>query len=99
MPGMAASTSIFQNIVLPADIFDMHLLEWLIPKKGISLSDYAKLMCAKVKEKNPVLIGVSFGGMLVQEMANHIKTRQVIIISSVKYKRVSKEEKHKVRFL
>ena len=75
MPGMAASTSIFQNIVLPADIFDVHLLEWLIPKKGISLSDYAKLMCAKVKEENPVLIGVSFGGMLVQEMANHIKNK------------------------
>ena len=86
MPGMAASPSIFQKIILPADVFDVHFLEWFIPEKGMSIVEYAKLMCVKIKEVNPVLIGVSFGGMLVQEMANHIKTRQVIIISSVKFK-------------
>ena len=32
----------------------------------------------------PVLVGVSFGGILVQEMAKHIKARKVIIISSVR---------------
>ncbi|NND16839.1 MAG: alpha/beta hydrolase, partial [Eudoraea sp.] len=32
-------------------------------------------------------IGVSFGGVLVQEMARHISTRKVIIISSVKQKK------------
>jgi hypothetical protein len=37
----------------------------------------------KIKLENPVLIGVSFG-ILVQEMAKHINTRKVIIISSVK---------------
>ena len=33
---------------------------------------------------NPVLVGVSFGGMLVQEMAKLIAVRKLIIISSVK---------------
>jgi thioesterase domain-containing protein len=28
--------------------------------------------CRKIKLENPVLIGVSFGGILVQEMAKHI---------------------------
>jgi esterase/lipase len=32
----------------------------------------------------PVLVGVSFGGILVQEIATHIKARKVIIISSVR---------------
>lgn len=41
-------------------------------------------MTKEIKHENPVLIGVSFGGILVQEMAKHIKTRKVIIISSVK---------------
>jgi esterase/lipase len=36
------------------------------------------------QKENPVLIGVSFGGILVQEMAKHIDARKVIIISSVK---------------
>ncbi|ADV47441.1 alpha/beta hydrolase [Cellulophaga sp. E16_2] len=84
MPGMAASSLIFEHIALPEDLFTIHKLEWSIPEKGISLVDYAKLMCEQVTEANPVLIGVSFGGLLVQEMARYIKTRKVIIISSVK---------------
>lgn len=31
MPGLAASTAIFENIVLPEDQFEMILLEWKIP--------------------------------------------------------------------
>jgi hypothetical protein len=38
--------------------------------------------CRKIKLENPVLI--TFGGILVQEMAKHLNTRKVIIISSVK---------------
>ncbi len=41
-------------------------------------------MAAKITHANPVLIGVSFGGILVQEMAQFITTRKVIIISSVR---------------
>jgi pimeloyl-ACP methyl ester carboxylesterase len=39
-----------------------------------------------VEHENPVLIGVSFGGVLVQEMSKHIKYKKLIIISSVKSK-------------
>ncbi len=84
MPGMAAAPSIFEHIVLSPDLFNVHVLEWFAPDKGISLEDYAKVMCEKIEHENPVLIGVSFGGMLVQEMTKHIKVRKVIIISSVK---------------
>tara|TARA_R110000796_G_scaffold35017_3_gene90156 strand:+ start:134321 stop:134968 length:648 start_codon:yes stop_codon:yes gene_type:complete len=87
MPGMAASPSIFENIILPPELFEVHVLEWIVPEKGISFENYAKLMCDNIKAENPVLIGVSFGGMLVQEMARHIKTRKIIIVSSVKEQR------------
>lgn len=86
MPGMAANSSIFENIKLPQDQFATHRLEWFVPSKGMTLSEYALAMCAKVKHTNPVLVGVSFGGMLVQEMARHMQVRKVIIISSVKSK-------------
>lgn len=86
MPGMAANPSIFKNIQLSKEIFTVHLLEWFVPEKGITLSDYAKEMCSKIEHPNPVLIGVSFGGILVQEMAKHILVRKIIIISSVKTK-------------
>lgn len=84
MPGLAASTEIFERIVLPKDIFETVLLEWEIPFDKETLPQYAKRMTQKIQHPNPVLIGVSFGGILVQEMARFVEARKVIIISSVK---------------
>jgi pimeloyl-ACP methyl ester carboxylesterase len=84
MPGLAASATIFERIALPEDIFEIHLLEWEIPLKNESLAGYAQRIAKKIKHESPVLIGVSFGGILVQEMAKYIDARKVIIISSVK---------------
>lgn len=84
MPGLAASAQIFERIVLPNAIFETVLLEWEIPLGNETLVQYAKRMTLKIIHPNPVLIGVSFGGILVQEMAFFIETRKIIIISSVK---------------
>jgi len=82
MPGMAANPSIFKDIKLPST-FKIHLLEWFVPEKGMSISAYAKKMSEKIKHTNVVLVGVSFGGILVQEIAKHIAVKKVIVISSV----------------
>lgn len=84
MPGLAASPAIFERIKLDESVFEVCLLEWEIPFAKESLSDYALRIIKKIKHENPVLIGVSFGGILVQEMARHIVARKVIIISSVR---------------
>jgi len=84
MPGMAANPSIFKYISLPGDRFETHLLEWFVPKERMDLKEYAHIMIGKVTHENPILIGVSFGGMLVQEMAKLMPVRKTIIISSVK---------------
>jgi hypothetical protein len=84
MPGLAASSSIFERIKLPEDVFEMILLEWDIPLKRESLGEYALRMSKKITRPNPVLIGVSFGGILVQEMSRFLSVRKIIIISSVK---------------
>jgi len=84
MPGLAASATIFERISLPQDQFEMILLEWEIPLLEETLSQYAKRIALKITHENPVLIGVSFGGILVQEMAQFLKVRKLIIISSVK---------------
>jgi pimeloyl-ACP methyl ester carboxylesterase len=84
MPGLAASSSIFERIALPVDVFEMILLEWELPLDNETLSEYAERISKKVTHKNPVLIGVSFGGILVQEMAEFLEVSKVIIISSVK---------------
>jgi len=84
MPGLAASSSIFERITLPIDVFEIILLEWEILEANESLSEYAERISKKVSHINPVLIGVSFGGILVQEMAKFLDVKKLIIISSVK---------------
>lgn len=86
MPGLAASSSIFENLKLEPSKYQTHLLDWIIPEKNEKLEDYARRMADEVKHHNVVLIGVSFGGVLVQEMKQFVKPRKVIIISSVKCK-------------
>ncbi len=87
VPGLAASTAIFENLELPEEQFDIHYLDWLVPKSQEEpLHDYAKRMCSRIAHKNPVLVGVSFGGFMVQEMSKIIDTRKIFLISSVKTK-------------
>lgn len=87
VPGLGANTKIFDNIKLPQELFETHFLEWEIPlEKEESISNYAKRMCAKITHKNPVLVGVSFGGVMVQEMSKIINAQKVFLISSIKSK-------------
>ena len=86
MPGMAASPTIFEYIKLPENQFKIHWLEWMLPIHDESISDYALRMTKNIKHENIVLLGVSFGGVLVQEISKHIHVRKLIIVSSVKSK-------------
>ena len=84
LPGLAANPSIFKNIKLDTDIFDMYYLEWMIPYYNESIVDYALRFCKEIKHENAVLIGVSFGGIIAQEMGLVRCFKKIIIISSVK---------------
>lgn len=87
VPGLAASKEIFRNIVLAAEQFEIHILEWLIPEKGESIVAYAARMAKRVKHDDAVLVGVSFGGVMAQEMSEFLNLKKLIIISSVKSKK------------
>ncbi|MEO0507014.1 MAG: alpha/beta fold hydrolase [Bacteroidota bacterium] len=95
MPGMGANSLIFEGLHLPHEQFELHLLDWFKPDSKMSLQGYAKKMCEHIKHPNAVLLGVSFGAMLVQEMAKIISVRKVIVVSSVKS---SKELPFKMKF-
>lgn len=84
VPGLGASSSIFEHIKLPTTLFEMHCIEWLQPIQNETLVDYAQRMSVFVTEPNCILVGVSFGGILVQEMAQFVQPKKVVIISSIK---------------
>ena len=83
MPGMSANSLIFEKIKFPKN-FELHKLDWISPNIDESIENYAERLSEKIVHKNPVLIGVSFGGILVQEISKIIKVNKLIIISSIK---------------
>jgi pimeloyl-ACP methyl ester carboxylesterase len=84
VPGLAAGKEIFRNILLPKTEYQTIILEWLIPEKNEALSTYSARMAHLVKEPDAVLVGVSFGGVVAQEMSVFLDLRKLIIISSIK---------------
>lgn len=87
MPGLAAGPEIFENISLPEN-YELHYLTWLEPLSlEETISNYAMRMTDEIKHSNPVLVGVSFGGVIVQEMSKFMEAQKIIIISSVKSKK------------
>ena len=85
MPGMAAGPNIFEFLKLPG-LYEIHYLQWLQPlSDNESLQQYTKrLIEEQIKHSNPILLGVSFGGIIIQEMAQQIDARQLILISTIK---------------
>lgn len=59
-------------------------IDWLVPGEHETIEDYAKRMASQVTTTDPILIGLSFGGIMVQEVAKHITTEKIILIASVK---------------
>ena len=83
MPGMAASPRIFEFLKFPKN-FQVFYLSWFPPEKEESIQNYAKRMCKRIKHPKPILIGVSLGGILVQEMSSFLDYEKLIIVSCVK---------------
>ena len=84
VPGLAADKEIFENIRLPESSYVLHVISWIIPNKNEPVSQYARRMAAFVEEENAVLVGVSFGGVVAQEMSVFLNLKKLIIISSIK---------------
>jgi hypothetical protein len=85
VPGLAANTQIFELLKFPKEKFEVHYIEWLIPESiNETIEHYAERMCESIKHDNVILLGVSFGGIMVQEMSKIISPKKIILISSVK---------------
>ena len=82
--GMCYNCSVFDNILLPKG-FEKKYIEWEIPQLEESIENYALRMAKGIDtQKKFILIGYSFGGVIVQEIAKYLKPEKVIIISSMK---------------
>lgn len=79
--GLGADERVFRNLDL-GDWIVRHIT-WLPPVENEKIEDYALRLTAQIDTPRPVILGVSFGGMIAAEIAKYIDYEQVILISSV----------------
>lgn len=80
--GLGADEKVFYNLQLKGH--KLKYIPWLIPHKKETLKSYAKRMAEHIEQESPILLGVSFGGMIGIEIAKQIKLKRLIIVSSIK---------------
>lgn len=83
--GLGADERVFQKLKFEG-YQPIHIC-WVEPEKGESIGEYARRLTSQIKSERPILIGLSFGGIVAMEMAKQIDTEKVILISSTKNER------------
>jgi pimeloyl-ACP methyl ester carboxylesterase len=83
--GLGADHHIFDGLDVPG-IGWTHL-PWLMPEGDETLDGYARRMKAGIDDevRAPVLLGVSFGGMMAIEIAKWLPAATVILVSSIRH--------------
>jgi len=70
-------------VKLPSGYEAVHL-DWIDPLPNEKFSDYAKRFSRLIDSREDfILVGLSFGGMLVSELGKTLHPKKIIIISSV----------------
>jgi len=80
--GFAADERVFANLDFGEN--EVHFIPWKIPGKKETIASYAKRMEEDIHHPNPILIGLSFGGMMSIEISKIIPVEKIILISSIK---------------
>src|SRR6478672_8546388 len=80
--GFGADEKVFSKFDLHDNTF--HFIHWNIPAGNETIGEYAENLAKQIHHDNPVLLGLSFGGMMCIEIAKIIPVQLVILISSIK---------------
>lgn len=80
--GLGADERVFQQLKFEG--YQPVHIRWLEPEPGECIADYAQRLTAQIKSEKPILIGLSFGGLIAIEIAKQIEVEKVILISSAK---------------
>ena len=81
LPGMGADSRIFKSFRFP---WNATYLEWIEPLQNESLSAYAdRLLDRYPIQRNDLLFGYSFGGIVAQDWASRNKVQRVVLLNSL----------------
>lgn len=80
--GLGADQRLFQYLTLKN--IRPHYIRWITPEKNESWESYAGRLLNQIKTPDPVIIGMSMGGMMAVEISKLITVKKLILVSSAK---------------
>lgn len=80
--GLGADARVFQKLKFQG-YRPVHIC-WEEPGRQESISGYAQRLTEQITSEYPIIIGLSFGGIIAVEIAKQIATEKIILISSTK---------------
>lgn len=84
LSGLGADKRVFGYIDFSG--FKTNHIDWIDPIDNESIESYSKRILRQIPTTRPILIGVSFGGIMAVEIAKQIEAEKIILISSAKTK-------------
>lgn len=94
-PGEGSDERIFSKISFDTNYRVVHV-SLPAPEEGARMKEYAMAISPQIDTSGSyIFIGVSFGGMICSELADYMKPKKIIIISSAKCR---SELPHRYRF-
>jgi len=80
--GLGSDERVFEHLKFRN--YELRFISWLHPSKNETIENYARRMADSIREKDAILLGVSFGGMMGVEIARQIPLQKLILVSSIK---------------
>jgi pimeloyl-ACP methyl ester carboxylesterase len=84
LSGLGADRRVFDFLDLSDH--DVRHVEWIEPKRNETIQQYAFRLLGQIQHVRPILIGVSFGGLVAIEVGKLIPIEKIVLISSVRTK-------------
>ncbi len=85
--GMCYNCKMFDRLELPKGYCKKYI-EWIIPDPEMAISEYAREMAKNIDtSRDFILVGYSFGAVIIQEMNHFLSPKISIVISSFKGKK------------
>lgn len=83
--GLGADERVFQHIDWGQN--EVVYVHWIEPFGNEPIEAYARRLVAPYQIRNPILVGLSFGGIVATEVSRLIPFQRIILLSSVKHRR------------
>lgn len=80
--GLGADERVFQKLNFTG--LNPVYIKWIKPKNDETIQNYTARLIEQIKTSKPIIIGLSFGGIIAVEVAKQIEVEKIILISSAK---------------